>query len=603
MGKCFKRILSLFAVFAMVISLCAIPAYAEYQSSTSSYWSRIVRALTDTAGNVPLINTILPQIVSDASAPVCGESSDQLHHADSYLKSGEDSSGNPYVVCLCKHCGQEFKAYASDLDTAYKKYVQTLPASGYTSDGGLIWYPTVSDCTSFEYYYSDGYTSKQTFEEFPYTYYVSSSDSVFTASNSRSINLRRLPSSSKTSFSLRRIGFIFNIRAPLTGSYSQETSFFSSYSALALSGERLSESKDYSKEVFLHYSVGDSFFCGSSSIYRFSDVSVTVLNARFDLPVYKIIPDTAITPSPGEDYSAETRPGSLVGLYGDVNGSAFSDNEITLVDETGKTIYNPVTGETYNFKDWTYDYSTRTYTITTDNSQTVTVNYGDEYVTIKEGDTIYNVYYIVQGGGGTPVDPDACQHTYTSTTDREPTCTVPGSKTLTCSKCGNVTTESIPAKGHTWTILQTVQTSYDENGELVQQGYTIYQCSVCGEQYKDINGTGPPDGGGEDGKKSIWEKLGDLIGSVAGGFITIIETALGKVLDYLVALVEAINAKLESVVNSIFGLFDRIPQLFSGFTGFLVAVFPFMPQEFFDIIIFTLLVICVAAIIKFLWKK
>lgn len=219
----------------------------------------------------------------------------------------------------------------------------------------------------------------------------------------------------------------------------------------------MTESRDYSKGVFSHYSAGDVFSCGLSSLYRFSSTSATVFNARFDLPVYKVIPDTAISPSLGGDYSAETRPSSIVGDYGIIgdDGTINKTDNNYIVNETNNTIYNPVTGETYNFTEWTYDYSTRTYTITTDNSQTITVNYGDEYVTIKEGDTIYNVYYIVQGGGD-PVNPDACQHTYTSTTDREPTCTVPGSKTLTCSKCGNVTTESIPAKGHIWTILQTV---------------------------------------------------------------------------------------------------------------------------------------------------
>ena len=302
-------------------------------------------------------------------------------------------------------------------------------------------------------------------------------------------------------------------------------------------------------------------------------------------------------------YTPETRVGSITGDYGIIgdNGEITKVDGNVIVDESNNTVYNPITNTTTNITDWTYDYSTRTYTVTLDTGAKQTITYGDEHVIINEGDTVYNVYYIVQGE--TP-DPGVCEHTYTSVTDREPTCTVPGSKTNTCSKCGNVTTESIPALGHTWTVKQQVQTEYDDVGNLVTQGYTIYQCSVCGEQYKDMDGTGPPGGGSsDDGQKSIWDKLGDLIGSVAGGFITIIEAALGKVLDYLVALVDAINEKLESVVNAIFGLLDRIPQLFSGFTGLLVAVFPFMPQEFFDILIFTILIICVAAIIRFLWKK
>lgn len=40
-------------------------------------------------------------------------------------------------------------------------------------------------------------------------------------------------------------------------------------------------------------------------------------------------------------------------------------------------------------KDWSYDYPSREYTITTDSNNTVTITCGDENVTIQEGYTIY----------------------------------------------------------------------------------------------------------------------------------------------------------------------------------------------------------------------
>ena len=53
-------------------------------------------------------------------------------------------------------------------------------------------------------------------------------------------------------------------------------------------------------------------------------------------------------------------------------------------------------------------------------------------------------------------DEPACEHTNTTTTTVDATCTTDGSTTVTCNDCGEtVSTETIPATGH----------SYDENGE------------------------------------------------------------------------------------------------------------------------------------------
>lgn len=296
-----------------------------------------------------------------------------------------------------------------------------------------------------------------------------------------------------------------------------------------------------------------------------------------------------------------SRPTSITGDYGIIgdNGQITKVESTTIVNETNNTFTNPSTGTTSTITDWTYDYSDRSYDLTLDTGETVTVTYGDENVTIQEGDTVYNIYYIVDGTGqGT--DPDVCQHTYTSTVDREATCTIPGQTTYTCSLCGHTYTEAIPAKGHTWTVLQTVTTEYDQEGNLLQQGYTIYQCSVCGEQYKDETGTGPPgsgDSSGEEGE-TIWDKLGNLIGSVFDGLLGIVEAVIGKVLDALIALVEMISEKLGQVVTLVLGFFDYIPGLFSGFLGFLSAVFPFLPEDIMTLLTFGIAVVVFIGIIK-----
>ncbi len=309
-----------------------------------------------------------------------------------------------------------------------------------------------------------------------------------------------------------------------------------------------------------------------------------------------------IDPTADVTYNIDSRPTSITGDYGIIgdNGQITKVENTTIVNETNNTYTNPSTGTTSTITDWTYDYSDRSYNVTLESGDTVTVTYGDENVTIQEGDTVYNVYYIIEGGG----DPgtDTCQHEYTSTVDREPSCTVPGQTTYTCSLCGHTYTEAIPATGHTWTVLQTVTTEYDQEGNLLQQGYTIYECSVCGEQYKDETGTGPPDSGGgagtgEDGE-SIWDKLGNLIGSVFGGALSIIEAVLGAILDALTSLVTMIGEKLAAVVELVLSFFDQIPLLFTGFLGFLGAVFPFLPEDVMLLLTFGIAMIVFIGIIK-----
>lgn len=250
--------------------------------------------------------------------------------------------------------------------------------------------------------------------------------------------------------------------------------------------------------------------------------------------------------------------------------------------------------------DWSYNYEDRSYTVTTETGDTVTITYGDENITIKEGDTIYNIYYLVDGSGSenpgpSPDVPPTCDHTWTETSRADPACSTPGKVTSTCSKCNQTKTETIPATGHSWVIDRTVQTTYDEERNLLQQGYTIYSCSVCGEQYKDMEGTGPP---GSEEEKSIWEKLGDLIGSGFGGIIEIVEAILGKILDALTSLVNMITDKFKGIVESILSIFDELPALFGGFLDFLAAIFPFLPPEITSILTFGVIAITFIGILK-----
>ena len=540
---------------------------------------------------------ILKEFLGYTAGLVCPESDDGYHHASSYEVDRESG----YYNCICDVCGWPFLAYETDLQQAYETQVSELPATGVTSSGDLlvVLYPSymsVQFTSGRDDYYSYSPSSTLTSDSFNFT----DIDIIFNETN-WSVFLSKSYSFSISNYVKLHFDYIapvdctVDIFQPAEISYYydnvlQDTFVFSSasFSGLFVQGKTYSDIKWFSPNT-----------------------DVFTLSAALSKPfILKLTPIEDI----GVSYAIDSRPTSFVGDYGIIgdNGQITKVDNTSIVNETNNTYTNPCTGTTSTITEWSYDYSDRSYNVTTESGDTVTITYGDENITIQEGDTIYNVYYMVdEDPGGEPgVDPTespapgVCQHKYTSVTDREATCTFAGQVTYTCSLCGHSYTESIPATGHAWDIKETVQTSYDEEGNLLQQGYTIYKCSVCGEEYKDETGTGPPgsgdgsgSGSGEEGE-SIWDKLGNLIGTILGTIIDIISAVIGKILDALLALVEMIGDKLVAVVDLVLSFFDEIPRLFSGFLAFLTAVFPFLPEEVMLLLTFGIAVIVFIGIIK-----
>lgn len=264
----------------------------------------------------------------------------------------------------------------------------------------------------------------------------------------------------------------------------------------AASGTPASGSLDWSASSYSVKSAGDKYTkefvsdllvsspdTGSTSNY------ITIASASLAFPVFEIIPSEAISvTAPDSTYSPSGRAGSVTSYYGDVNSHNYTDSSTSIVNESNTTYYNPVTNTTSTIQDWTYDYSDRSYNLTMENGDTVTVTYGDENVTINEGDTIYNIYYVLPSS---QIQEPVHEHTWVETSKTE-YCTLPGEVIYTCSECGQTMTEETQVLGHTWKIIREVHTHYDEDGNQDQEGYILYECERCGEQYKASSGGTPP---------------------------------------------------------------------------------------------------------------
>ena len=206
------------------------------------------------------------------------------------------------------------------------------------------------------------------------------------------------------------------------------------------------------------------------------------------------------------DVSINSRPSSIVGDYGIMgdDGSIVKVEGGSLVNESEKLVYSPTTAGEITYTDCVFDYADRSYTLTLEDGSTMKVVYGDENVTIHEGDTVYNVYYLSSdsGSGGSGGSGD---------------------------------------------------TGDDGSG-----------------------GIGGAIGG-------LFDVLGEIIYSLIEGLINLATKALSA----LTGLLDLLKQFAESIIG-----------FFGGYTDFLAAAFPFLPEETFTILNLGLILLIAAAVFK-----
>nr|WP_325299519.1 hypothetical protein [uncultured Dysosmobacter sp.] len=267
----------------------------------------------------------------------------------------------------------------------------------------------------------------------------------------------------------------------------------------------------------------------------------------------------------------------------DAGGDVTNIYNVNLYDEETLIFTEPVTGAQYQTTGWTYDYTTRCYTLdlssgtfTLDGSDIdkVKLTYGDDFLTLDyySGSTLVesDEYAYVR------VAQSECAlngHTYTYETVKEATCTTPGERKYTCSVCGNEYVEEIPVighayeysiyqeptclesgigiytcsmcgdqytepiepKGHTPEMIEYVPTEYDENGTAVSVGYTLYRCTVCGTEYKVNDEIDIKDESWFSWLASLFKKLiSAIVNGLASGLEYLVENVIVTVTDLLV---------------------------------------------------------------------
>ena len=368
---------------------------------------------------------------------------------------------------------------AEEMASAYDAFAAGLPASGYDSAGTLLWQPKwIEDASNFSLVVKPLF--KVVVSPAIDGYYAASIYSTVTYSGTAFSFSAVQPSTSNSTFgnSVQWKNHSFSV--PVEGDYS----FLASP---CMTGQLLLKTEGYVTldEYYSAYEVGFVPAWGTINIELAAPWNGTngshvyagksALDGRWTLytPVFQITPADA---SVSANYASSTRPHNF--------------DDTTIIDETANTFYDMAAGSTYTMSKWSYDYPTRTYTVTLEDETTVTVQYGDQAMIVTNGAAANSYPYSVPSGGGTDPDP----------------------------------------------------------GPDTPSAFDVYTCSRCGRTYEDRTGNGAPDEDYSTGSISqlvvrVFSKLGTFAGKLIGFLVHLFDKALGSV-DHVISKFNEYTAQI-----------------------------------------------------------
>lgn len=408
----YKRIIPLILILAIVFSFSIVPVYAYADTGWLS-------KLTDLEGSINgLIDDAIWVWQYDSTHDYYGcTATPDGKHLMNVTEGGLVATGD----CTMCHLGlNQIAKYDYQNGGFYGEYEpwvnKTFPVPGYDNTGGLIWIPTWADFKgtvriSNSYIARSGSVSSSQYDFFSFdnTYFdlSASVDGYFylttLSSTSLLVDLYWTRTSSTT------LGITFSscsFTVPISGTYIPLSVpfVFDNYGGSSLPTAISGVSKKSGEVLNASFPVHKTANSVSSVVFQLF------------LPQYRVIPSVDF-PDINIIYAPSTRIGGINFNLATVDTGDNITNvfqNVQIVNEENNTFYNPATGQTSNIKSWTYDYHTRSYTLTLDDGSIVKVTFGDAGITIEVNGEIQNEFkYVVEGSGGGsdpgpeyPDDPD-----------------------------------------------------------------------------------------------------------------------------------------------------------------------------------------------------
>ena len=497
---------------------------------------------------------------------------------------------------------------SDDMKNDYNDFVSTLPATGYDSAGKLLWQPKWSDAVDNQlgfsvYYYrvdastyfiksgvGDVFCGKS--PQYDYTASFSGSDLFITRSAPKS-------SSSYSLIFQCRPDMVFAV--PIAGSYKMLKSPAIVASCETGLNSNFYTQTDYNWSASSAYNLGAGGYYYNRSNYKFWNAAqtdnvqqITVTSCRANIrvttPVFEVTPLASNTPTINNTYNINTRVNNFQGnYYNNVTNNYY--NNTTIINETTNNYYDMTTNNYYTMSNWSYDYQSRTYFVTLEDGTTITVQFGDDCLTITNNNVENSYQYVINNNNTpspNPETPSTCKHNWTETIDVAPTCLEGGHANFTCSLCGETYEQILSAKGHNWTVKEHVNTVYGENGVIVTQGHTLYECSACGEQWYTETATPPPDVSGgsnilawlQEFKTWLGDKLDNLFqgdgdtnnfwNTNKKSFTDVLSSLLQTLLDFLTDILEKLLGLVKDLLSFLFDLLSSV--VITGISDFFTGL-------------------------------
>lgn len=567
MNSLFKKIIAGFCAISITIS-CVVPAFAANQTEVTSefgtFWEQYLKWQYDVSEIFgDNIGGFCKLVAVGLSADLCGKSDDSKHHG--YITGPAVTLfGETKYPAKCNLCGQGFSVTDAQISDAYTEAVNQMPATGYNSAGKLLWQPRWSDAVDNQfgfgvYYYrvdSSNFFIKPGVDDVfcgkaPKKDYAAS----FSGSNLY-ISRTALTSSDSYTLVFSKFGnMVFAV--PIAGSYRLLKSpvIVASCESGLNSNYYYSSAYDWALDPVSAHKLGAGGYyyytfriaSQTSSVLSFVEVVSYRANIRVTTPVFEVTPLASDTTTINNTYNINTRVNNFQGDYYDSVTNNYYNNT-TIINETTNNYYDMTTNNYYTMSNWSYDYQSRTYFVTLEDGTTITVQFGDDCLTITNNNVENSYQYVINNNNTpspNPETPSTCKHNWTETIDVAPTCLEGGHANFTCSLCGETYEQILSAKGHNWTVKEHVNTVYGESGVIVTQGHTLYECSACGEQWYTETATPPPDVSGGSSIRSwlqafqLWldGKLDSLFSAADAVIVTKLDALIEKTSDTVVNVI------------------------------------------------------------------
>ena len=591
MNTLFKKIIAGFCAISITIS-CIVPVSATNQTEVTSefgtFWEQYLKWQYDIAdiwGDN--IGGFCKLVAVGLSADLCGKSDDSKHHGY-IIGPAVTLFGETKYPAKCNLCGQGFSVTDAQISDAYTEAVNQMPATGYDSAGKLLWQPRwIEDTSTWGLYFSGCVSST-------YDGYYQSNNKLSVSYLGSEFRFTVLANVGyNCSYRLNASDNWHSFRAPISGTYTILSSQFA-FGNLLFSSRAATVDKKW-KSTSLGGIRADSpvsvrgAWTASSS--GGSDGIDYALDGTLSLytPVFEIVPFTTDT-TINNTYNINTRVNNFQGnYYNNVTNNYY--NNTTIINETTNNYYDMTTNNYYTMSNWSYDYQSRTYFITLEDGTTITVQFGDNCLTITNNNVENSYQYVINNNNTpspNPETPSTCKHNWTETIDVAPTCLEGGHANFTCSLCGETYEQILSAKGHNWTVKEHVNTVYGENGVIVTQGHTLYECSICGEQWYTETATPPPDVSGgsnilawlQEFKTWLGDKLDNLFqgdgdtnnfwSTNKKSFTDVLSSLLQTLLDFLTDILEKLLGLVKDLLSFLFDLISSV--VITGISDFFTGL-------------------------------